>query len=240
MRLLAITPPRGLAGYDELDPGLVDAWVEAGAATLGLAVLLREPGAGPRQILEDPRLLPLRRALARHEIPALLSVDPAAGSASMIAAADPPLAGVQLRADPSLETCRSWRAALGPGATIGRSVHGPTPGLPDPSVDYTCLAPIYAPNTRLPGEAKRPIGLDGLRAWAATCDELIALGGIAADNAAACLAAGASGVAGIRLFFGRMAPTQDNVAALCQVFASRGPARADGSDVSQAQARRRR
>lgn len=243
IRLLAITPPA--ASAPELDPALVDAWLEAGAGELGLAVLLREPGAGPEATLAQARLAPLRRALAERGVAALVSVDPRTTSpeqgAGLLAAASPPPTGVQLRGDPSVEVCDRWRACLGPKAVIGRSIHGlPREGTTTArrSVDYSCLAPIHAPNTRLPGDDKRPIGLEGLRRWTRARGDILALGGISPANAGACLAAGARGVAGIRLFFGRSEEARQDVGALCRVFAARGLLGA-GEDHGTTKARRR-
>ena len=68
-RLLAITPPTGM-----VDPAVVEAW--AGARSVGLAVLLREPGTKPDDLVNDGhRLAPLRRACADAGVPCLLSVD---------------------------------------------------------------------------------------------------------------------------------------------------------------------
>lgn len=220
MRLLAITPPASIAPV--IEPGLVDAWLVAGAGELGLCVLLREPGASAEAILADARLLPLRRRMAELGVPGLLSVDGRAPErdAELVRRADPPIAGVQLRGDPSEATCTIWRAQLGSGAIIGRSIHGGVPDTkPGPAdIDYSCLAPIYAPHTRLPGEDKRAIGLPGLRAWTARRGDIIALGGVGPANARACLEAGAHGIAGIRLFFGRTDEAGQDVEALCRAL----------------------
>jgi thiamine monophosphate synthase len=217
-RLLAITPPTGA-----IDPELVDAWLDAGAATLDLAVLLREPGLGLTELLAAERLLPLRRRLAERGVPAITSLDARDLDArdldrvsALLAAADPPIAGVQLRGDPSLATLARVRPRV-PGL-LGRSCHG-DPQLGDEQVDYTVLAPIFAPHTRTPGLEKSPIGLAGLRRWTATPRHLLALGGITPANAGQVLAAGASGIAGISLVFGQPSDAADNVAALVRVFA---------------------
>jgi hypothetical protein len=246
VRLLAITPPASLEPV--IEPRLVDAWLAAGARELGLCVLLREPGASAEAILADARLLPLRRRLAELGVPALLSVPalltggpalltggpalltggpalltggPALlTGAELVRGADPPLAGVQLRGDPSDATCASWRAQLGASATIGRSIHGsvPEPGPGPEGIDYSCLAPIHPPHTQLPGQHKRAIGLAGLRAWTARRGDIIALGGVSPANARECLDAGARGIAGIRLFFGRTDQAGQDVEALCRAL----------------------
>lgn len=65
--------------------------------------------------------------------------------------------------------------------------------------DYAILAPIYNPLSK-PMDAE-PLGLAGLRTFATMCPvPVIALGGITKENAAECIAAGASGIAGITLF----------------------------------------
>ena len=152
-------------------------------------------------------------------IPALLSVDARESEIEIIRRANPPIAGVQLRGDPSPGICASWRERL-PDATIGRSIHGPRPEpSPGPTdIDYSCLAPIYPPATLLPGEDKPAIGLEGLRAWTACRSDILALGGVGPAQARACLDAGAHGIAGIRLFFGRNDEAGQDVEALCRVF----------------------
>jgi thiamine monophosphate synthase len=220
VRLLAITPPASLEPV--IEPRLVDAWLAAGARELGLCVLLREPGASAEAILADARLLPLRRRLAELGVPALLSVPALLGGGEhqLVRRADPPLAGVQLRGDPSEAMCASWRAQLGASATIGRSIHGsvPEPGPGPEGIDYSCLAPIHAPHTLLPGDDKRAIGLAGLRAWTARRGDIIALGGVSPANARECLDAGARGIAGIRLFFGRTDQAGQDIEALCRAL----------------------
>jgi thiamine monophosphate synthase len=107
---------------------------------------------------------------------------------------------------------------LGP-LLIGRSCHGAEPDVTLSPVDYTCVAPVFAPHTEQLGVQKRAIGLAALGRWAAAVPRVLALGGVDLDSAEACLAAGAVGIAGISLFFGQSAAAQQNVAALRQVFA---------------------
>lgn len=216
MRLLAITPPASLA--PRLDAELVEAWLDGGAAQLELAVLLREPAASFAQTLASPRFVELRAALAEHAIPTLISVDAEAiEQAERVLATRPALAGVQLRGDPSVAATQRWRARLG-SLLIGRSCHGAEPDADAHAVDYTCVAPVFAPHTQQPGVDKRAIGLAALARWAAVVPRVFALGGVDLDTAQACLAAGASGLAGISLFFGERAAAQQNVAALRQLF----------------------
>ncbi|HLT38914.1 MAG TPA: thiamine phosphate synthase, partial [Enhygromyxa sp.] len=202
MRLLAITPPASVA--PRLDPGLVDAWIRGGALELGIAVLLREPGAELQATLGDPRFAALRVALDDRGIPTLVSAAADAideQTAELLIAARPALAGVQLRGDPSVADTQRARDLLG-SRMIGRSCHGQTPDPVAHAVDYTCLAPVFAPRTAQPGRPKQAIGLAALARWAAVVPRVLALGGVDPGTASACLAAGASGLAGISLFFG--------------------------------------
>src|SRR5690606_7452057 len=157
VRLLAITPPASVA--PRLDPGLVDAWIRGGALELGIAVLLREPGAELQATLGDPRFAALRVALDDRGIPTLVSAAADAideQTAELLIAARPALAGVQLRGDPSVADTQRARDLLG-SRMIGRSCHGQTPDPVAHAVDYTCLAPVFAPRTAQPGRPKQAI-----------------------------------------------------------------------------------
>jgi len=237
VRLLAITPPASLA--PRIDPGVVEAWAAAGARELGLAVLLREPGAGVLASLADPRFIGLRLALAEHGIPTLLSLDPASvDHAEAVLAARPALAGVQLRGDPSLADTGRWRDLLGE-RVIGRSCHGATPDTAAHPVDYTCVAPVFTPHTAQLGVHKQAIGLAALRRWTAAIPNVVALGGVGLDTAEACLAAGATGLAGISLFFGQSGATSQDTGALCRLLRRSDHAGPRPNDhVSQARQRR--
>lgn len=217
-RLLAITPPTGPVPGDILLRWLTPARGEAP----DLAVLLREPGRGPAELLASDRLADLRRRCREHGIPQLLSIDPGAPLPPL----PPDIAGLHLRGDPDLAHLARARARLpadpaGPPVPrdilLGRSCHGaPQPGHTE--VDYTLLAPIFAPST---GAGKTPVGLAALRAWTrAPGATIFALGGISPATAAACLAAGAHGLAGIGVFFGEPAQVEQDVAALRDLVAA--------------------
>lgn len=212
-RLLAITPPAGA-----VDPGVVEAWREAGA--VGLAVLLREPGCGPAALVGDEhRLAPLRRACVRAGVPWLLSVDPERVAEVAPLLGRPGLAGVQLRGDPSAGAVEEARRWIGPERVLGRSCHG----VPQPlgeRVSYSVLAPIFAPRTAgpPPARAKQAVGLEPLRAFAAVQRRVFALGGITPANATACVRAGAFGLAAIRSFFGPPDQVADDVARLAHAL----------------------
>lgn len=86
------------------------------------------------------------------------------------------------------------RALLGPGAWIGVSTHAPAEAARAAAAgaSYAQLAPIFAPRSKA---ATRPaLGPEALGA-AAGALPLLAQGGVAADNARACLEAGALGIA---------------------------------------------
>lgn len=102
-------------------------------------------------------------------------------------------AGVHLPAGVSPAAARQ---TLGAGALIGASAHSEAElaALAEAGADYATLSPIF-PSASKPGYGP-PLGLDRLaRAAAATTLGLIALGGVAAGNAARSIAAGAAGVA---------------------------------------------
>lgn len=191
-----------------------------------LAVLLREPGCPAVALLaEHGRLAALRRRCGDAGVPMLLSVD----LAELVALPDLPadLAGVQLRGDPDLAALTAARAHLGrlrpEGAWLGRSCHGaPQPG--HEHVNYTLFAPVFAPTTAQPGRvlgSKIPAGPAALAAWAATPGAWVyALGGVGPATAAACLAAGARGLAGIGVFFGEPGRVEQDVTALREIVAA--------------------
>lgn len=206
--LLAITPPTG-----PVDPDLVDRWIAAGAGPR-LHVLLREPGAVPTGLVApNGRLGAFLERCRRRGLRFLISVDANCGCASHLTQE---AAGVHVRGDPSAAVLAALRPQL--RGLLGRSCHGaPQPG--HALVDYTLLAPIFAPTTAQPGlplGSKRPIGLAGLRAWTADpAARIVALGGIDPNNAGDCVAAGAVALAGIGVFFGEPDRVEQDVAALC-------------------------
>jgi thiamine-phosphate pyrophosphorylase len=80
---------------------------------------------------------------------------------------------------------------------LGLSVSTFDEALAADSADYLGAGPVWATPSKL--DAEPPIGLDGLRAICeAVSVPVVAIGGIDAANAGACIAAGAAGVATIR------------------------------------------
>jgi thiamine-phosphate pyrophosphorylase len=72
----------------------------------------------------------------------------------------------------------------------------------DANVDFILFGPVF--EKRMGDQlVSAGVGLEGLRSAcaAAGATKVLALGGVTAENAAACMDAGVAGVAGIRLFF---------------------------------------
>ncbi len=87
------------------------------------------------------------------------------------------------------------RALLGPDAWIGVSAHAPAEvaRAAAAGASYAHLAPVFTPLSKPP---ERPaLGPDALAEAARSGLPVLAQGGVEAENAAACLAAGAVGIA---------------------------------------------
>jgi thiamine monophosphate synthase len=201
-RLWAITPPVGIP-----DASAVDAW-SPDRGDVGLWI--RTPGAAPGAVVERCAAV-LERARTRG-IPVVLGAAATDLEAAAVEVARLRLAGVVLRGDPDLSALRRARTRLGAFAWIGRSIHGAT--AEHDACTFSVLAPIFTPYTAKP-VATVALGLEVLAQVAqAPGARILALGGVDADNAAACLAAGAWGLAGIRSFFGDARRIAEDVAAL--------------------------
>lgn len=213
VRLLAITPPEG-----PVDAAVVDAW-SLEAAAPDLAVLVRRPGMSIAQALADRGLAELLLRARSLGVPLLGSCDP--GDLEAVAAACAVgCAGVQLRGDPGAEAIAAARRA-GAGL-VGASMHAPAPAILPPA-DWLCVAPVFAPRTETPGRTKAAMGLSALATFCGRGVHVLALGGVTAETAPACAAAGATGFASIRSFFGPSAEVAHDVAAF-RAALLRGPA----------------
>jgi thiamine-phosphate pyrophosphorylase len=148
-------------------------------------VQLREKTAPTRQLVQAVRRL--RPWLQARGVPLLVNdrVDVA-----LAAAAD----GVHLGQDDL--SPEDARRLLGPHALIGLSAETPQQAAAaDPTlIDYVAASGVF-PTTTKP-ELTHPLGLEGLRRLrAASSLPVVAIGGIAVENTAAVIAAGADGIA---------------------------------------------
>lgn len=157
------------------------------------------------KLLEARDLLALCRSLRRLPNPfgTKLLVN---GRVDVALAAD--LDGVHLPADAPPAHC--VRALSPAGFQVGRSCHSidDLRRAESEGADYAYLSPIF-PSSSKPGYGP-PLGLKTLEeASTAVAIPVLALGGVALENAAACRSAGAAGIAAISLF-----RTSSDVAAL--------------------------
>jgi thiamine-phosphate pyrophosphorylase len=96
---------------------------------------------------------------------------------------------------------REWRAVAPPGFLIGVSCHSFDDVLlaEREGADYVLFGPVFAPLSKM--SDLTPRGLELLRRVSGAVKiPVLALGGITWENAAACVEAGAAGVAGITMF----------------------------------------
>jgi thiamine-phosphate pyrophosphorylase len=99
------------------------------------------------------------------------------------------------------------RRIVGPDRIIGVSVGNDAEALQASDADYVGIGPVYA--TASKGDAGAAIGVEELARLLVLCGRpAVAIGGIDATNAAAAIAAGASGVAVIRALFSASDPEE--------------------------------
>jgi thiamine-phosphate pyrophosphorylase len=113
-------------------------------------------------------------------------------------------AGVHLGFDAMAASCA--RALLGESGIIGVACHTPAEVAAAEDANYTHLAPIFTPLSKAPN--REPLGLAALTRAASGGRNVLAQGGITPDNAGACVAAGASGVAVTGAILGADDPAQ--------------------------------
>jgi thiamine-phosphate diphosphorylase len=111
--------------------------------------------------------------------------------------------GVHLRSD-SIPIAAARR--LGPPPfLVGRSVHTAAEAAACAGADYLIAGTVFASTSKENGAPT--IGIEGLKAIvAATSIPVLAIGGMTADRAEEVVAAGAAGIAAIRLFIDRRQP----------------------------------
>jgi len=211
IELLAITPDEPASATAS-----VEAWIDAGIDRCSFAVLVRRAGATPEETLGVHA--GVINACLRRGIPLLLSTSVDALPAASDAVLREGFAGVHLRGDPSPAELGQARSRFGDALLIGRSCHG-APQVGDRFVDYTCLAPVFAPRTTT-AWAKAPSGVAALTPWCTPERWIVALGGITPATAPACLAAGARGLASIATFLGPPKEVAENVGYLVELVVS--------------------
>ena len=188
---LCLVTDRALAG------GRAVADVVAAAVKGGVTMVqLREKTATTRAFVEQARAL--QRLLAPLQVPLLINdrIDVA-----LAARADGAHVGQR---DMPIALARQL---LGPKAIIGLSItaRGELDGEGVALADYLGVGPIFAQATKL--DATPPLGLDGLaEIRRATRKPIVAIGGIAAANAATVRAAGADGIAVVSAIMGAADP----------------------------------
>jgi thiamine-phosphate pyrophosphorylase len=102
--------------------------------------------------------------------------------------------GVHLRSDSI--AAQEWRRIAPAAFLIGVSCHTLEDIARAEGADFVVFGPVFETPGKGPAQ-----GLDALRKAAnGTKIPVLALGGVTAENANACIAAGAAGVAGIRMF----------------------------------------
>ena len=113
------------------------------------------------------------------------------------------------------------RALLGDTALVGVSCHAPEEARALAAASYAHLAPVFAPLSKT--SERPPLGLDAL-ARARGGVPVLAQGGVAADNAAACIEAGAAGIAVTGAVLGAPDPAAAARALRGALDAARAPA----------------
>jgi len=117
------------------------------------------------------------------------------------------LQGAHLSSSATATDVRHARLKMPAGAVLGLSAHPPptatsaAPTCVRDDVDYCTWSPVFSPSSKQ--DARAPLGLSALQGHTTP---VVALGGVDVDNAAACLAAGAAGVAVIGAVLGAARP----------------------------------
>jgi len=144
-------------------------------------IQIREKDITARELFEFTLAVLETRAENRNHLPTKILVNSRLDVA-IATGAD----GVHLPASAPAETL--------PGLIIARSCHT-LDEVTTAKADFVTFGPVF----ESPGKGS-PLGLEQLRRACNLGKSVYALGGVNWDNAAACLDAGAAGIAGIRLF----------------------------------------
>ena len=202
MQLCAITDRRRLLSQSDATPkeaalrqtllGLVDGWSAGGVDF----IQLREKDLDPPQL--QSLAGEMMERIGRNRSKLLVNVS-APGSAGLALASGAD--GVHLAGRPAPGAAKSVRQAFrsrGRDAIISVPCHDleDIEVAREEQVDLLLFSPVFEKLSA------QPQGLEALRRACATADGIpvLALGGVTPANAPACLAVGAAGVAGIRIF----------------------------------------
>jgi len=188
LRLIAIT--------DSLRDGIDGLVARAQAAVLGGATMLqlRLKDETPRTLVEVARAL----RIAAPTVPLLINdrVDVAMASGAQ---------GVHVGVDDISPS--SLRKMLGNEMVIGASVGTESEVARSVGADYVGIGPVFGTGSK--SDAGVAIGIDRFVELARLCKlPAVAIGGVSAENAAALMASGASGVAVISALFASPDPAQ--------------------------------
>lgn len=145
-------------------------------------IQIREKDISARELFEFTlAVLEVREREFRNRVPTKILLNTRADIALATGAE-----GVHLPSAAPIETL--------PGLLVARSCHT-VQEVAACRADLVTFGPVF----HSPGKGE-PLGLDSLKAVCRTGKPVFALGGVTWENAAACIEAGAQGVAGIRLF----------------------------------------
>jgi thiamine-phosphate diphosphorylase len=154
-------------------------------------IQIREKDLGGRALFDLVAAVVAQSASARVLVNDRLDVALAAGAAGVH------LGGASLPVAP----VREWRRERAPGLLIGKSCHSieEARAAEADGADYVFFGPVFATPSKLVYGPPQ-----GIEALARVCRGLhipvVAIGGITPENAAACIASGARGIAAIRWF----------------------------------------
>ena len=186
LRLIAIT--------DSLRDGVEGLAGRAQAAVRGGATMvhLRLPEESPRVLCE-----------AAHAIQSTLPQVPLVVNGRFDVALAVGAIGVHLGVDDL--SPEAVRRVTPPGFVIGASVGNDAEVARAEHADFVGIGPVFG--HVVTGGGTGPLGVDGFAALAGRCHRpAVAIGGVDADNAAAVMGAGASGIAVISALFGSRDP----------------------------------
>lgn len=187
--LLAISDRRALPG------GALEPWLlRLGAAGVG-AVQIREKDLSDRELLA-------RATTARSLLPpeTAVLINGRVDVARAVESAFPGRGRVGVHLPGTGVPVAALRARFGPGLLIGRSTHtlGEIAAARAEGADYATFGPVYP--TASKAAFGPPVGLAAFKRATAVGLPLYALGGVTLERLPELRAAGAAGIAGIRIF----------------------------------------